>query len=115
MADTPSVENSTASRWSAPQMHALVQRFDTYDPRYASYPTADHFHNGFDNSNCPDTLHRRAATMPVLHAPLPLYMCLPFCANLCHHCGCNEVITKDRSHGARYIETLTREIAVVTS
>ena len=84
IADTPSAENDTAFRWSAPQLRALAQRFDTYGPRYTSYPTADRFHNGFGNSDYLDALHRRAAIAPALHAPLSLYMHLPFCANLCY-------------------------------
>ena len=115
MADTPSAENDTAFRWSAPQVRALAQRFDTHGPRYTSYPTADRFHNGFGNSDYLDALHRRAAIAPALHAPLSLYMHLPFCANLCYYCGCNKVITKDRSRSARYVETLAREMAMVAS
>lgn len=60
-------------------------------------------------------MHRRAAIAPALHAPLSLYMHLPFCANLCYYCGCNKVITKDRSRSARYVETLAREMAMVAS
>lgn len=37
--------NDAAFRWSAPQVRALAQRFDTHGPRYTSYPTADRFHN----------------------------------------------------------------------
>ncbi|MDE2203043.1 MAG: oxygen-independent coproporphyrinogen III oxidase [Burkholderiaceae bacterium] len=103
----------TAFRWSAPQVRALAQRFDTHGPRYTSYPTADRFHNGFGNADYLDALHRRAAIAPALHAPLSLYMHLPFCANLCYYCGCNKVITKDHSRSARYIRALAHEMAMV--
>ncbi len=59
------------------------QRFDTHGPRYTSYPTADRFHTGFGTDAYLDALHRRAAIAPALHAPLSLYVHLPFCANLC--------------------------------
>ncbi|MCO5400787.1 oxygen-independent coproporphyrinogen III oxidase [Ralstonia soli] len=112
-ADVPSAANDTDFRWSAPQVRALAQRFDTHGPRYTSYPTADRFHTGFDNADYLAALHRRAAIAPALHAPLSLYMHLPFCANLCYYCGCNKVITKDRSRSARYVQTLAREMALV--
>lgn len=114
-ADNPSAANDTAFRWSAPQVRALAQRFDTHGPRYTSYPTADRFHNKFGNADYLDALHRRAAIAPALHAPLSLYMHLPFCANLCYYCGCNKVITKDHSRSARYVETLAREMAMVAN
>ena len=112
-ADAPSAANDAAFCWSAPQVRDLAQRFDTHGPRYTSYPTADRFHNGFDNADYLDALHRRAAIAPALHAPLSLYMHLPFCANLCYYCGCNKVITKDHARSARYVQTLAREMALV--
>lgn len=111
--DDPSAANDSAFRWSAPQVRALAQRFDTHGPRYTSYPTADRFHTQFGNADYLEALHRRAAIAPALHAPLSLYMHLPFCANLCYYCGCNKVITKDRSRSARYVQTLAREMALV--
>ena len=105
--------NDTPFRWSAPQVRALAQRFDTHGPRYTSYPTADRFHNGFGKTDYLDALHRRAAIAPALHAPLSLYVHLPFCANLCYYCGCNKVITKDHSRSARYIRALAHEMAMV--
>jgi oxygen-independent coproporphyrinogen-3 oxidase len=112
-ADVPPAANDAAFRWSAAQVRALAQRFDAHGPRYTSYPTADRFHTGFGNADYVEALHRRAAIAPVLHAPLSLYMHLPFCANLCYYCGCNKVITKDRSRSARYVRTLAREMAMV--
>lgn len=111
--DVPSAANDTAFHWSAPQVRALAQRFDTHGPRYTSYPTADRFHTKFGNADYLAALHRRAAIAPALHAPLSLYMHLPFCANLCYYCGCNKVITKDRTRSARYVQTLAREMALV--
>ena len=105
--------NDVAFRWSAPQVRALAQRFDTHGPRYTSYPTADRFHAGFNKADYLDALHRRAAIAPALHAPLSLYMHLPFCANLCYYCGCNKIITKDHSRSARYIRALAQEMALV--
>lgn len=111
--DDASAANDAAFRWSAPQVRALAQRFDTHGPRYTSYPTADHFHNRFGKADYLDALHRRAAIAPAMHAPLSLYMHLPFCANLCYYCGCNKVITKDHSRSAPYIRALAREMAMV--
>ncbi|WP_055324620.1 oxygen-independent coproporphyrinogen III oxidase [Ralstonia solanacearum] len=105
--------NDAPFRWSAPQVRALAQRFDTHGPRYTSYPTADRFHTGFGTDAYLDALHRRAAIAPALHAPLSLYVHLPFCANLCYYCGCNKVVTKDHTRSARYIRALAREMAMI--
>lgn len=88
----------------------LIRRYDKAGPRYTSYPTAVQFHDG-------------VAPMHLLHAldqsraakrDLSLYVHVPFCANICYYCGCNKVITKDRSRAEPYLESLYREIEMLS-
>jgi len=42
--------------------------------------------------------------------PLSLYFHLPFCNTVCYYCGCNKIVTKDRSRAKPYLDRLAREI-----
>jgi len=46
-------------------------------------------------------------------APLSLYIHIPFCASVCYYCGCNKVVTKDRSKVAPYLAALRHELQLV--
>jgi oxygen-independent coproporphyrinogen-3 oxidase len=47
-------------------------------------------------------------------APLSLYFHLPFCDTVCFYCGCNKVVTKDRSKSSPYIARLKKELELQT-
>ena len=91
---------------------ALIRKYDTFGPRYTSYPTADRFHDGFTAESYVNALaarnHGRA------QQPLSLYVHLPFCNTICFYCACNKVVTKDHGRSARYIRYLGREIGIVS-
>ncbi len=86
----------------------LIRRYDTFGPRYTSYPTAVQFTSAF---NLEDYLggvkHSNEDPIP---SPLSLYLHIPFCDTICYYCGCSKVITKDKSKAAHYIELLKQEI-----
>ena len=86
----------------------LIRRYDTFGPRYTSYPTAVQFTSEF---NLEDYLggvkHSNEDPIP---SPLSLYLHIPFCDTICYYCGCSKVITKDKSKAAHYIELLKQEI-----
>ncbi len=94
---TPSVEFDAA----------LVRKLNQMGPRYTSYPTADRFDGGFGAAQ-----YRAAVAGVDPAAPLSLYVHIPFCASLCYYCGCNKIITQDRSKAAEYLGYLYREIAL---
>lgn len=71
----------------------LIRRYDQAGPRYTSYPTAAQFN---DKIGSFDLLHALRSSRQASR-PLSLYVHLPFCANVCYYCGCNKIITKDRS------------------
>jgi len=82
-----------------------LSRHDKPGPRYTSYPTAPHFHEGFDEG---DLVQALAASNRSGRA-LSLYVHVPFCSSPCFYCGCNRVITRDRSRGDSYVARVLAE------
>lgn len=84
----------------------LIKRYDKSGPRYTSYPTAVQFHDGFGEED-----YRAWATRSNRSGrPLSLYFHIPFCDTVCFYCGCNKVVTKDRSKASPYLEHMFREL-----
>ena len=87
---------------------ALIQKLDRKGPRYTSYPTADRFTMGFAYRD-----YLQAVTGAISRSnvhPLSLYIHIPFCESICYYCGCNKIVTRDRSKAATYLRYLKREI-----
>ena len=84
----------------------LIRRYDRPGPRYTSYPTAMEFAE-LDTALYAGHLSRAAAETD---EPLSLYLHLPFCAERCHFCGCNAVVTRRREVAEHYFGVLEREI-----
>ena len=84
----------------------LIKRYDKSGPRYTSYPTAVQFHTGFAEAD----YRRYAEQSNASGNPLSLYFHIPFCDTVCFYCGCNKVVTKDRTRAAPYLERLHREL-----
>lgn len=89
----------------------LLRRYQRPGPRYTSYPTAPNFHSGFGADDLAAAA-RRSNADPIPR-PLSLYVHVPFCASPCFYCGCNRVITRDRSRAAPYVARLLREAALL--
>ena len=89
----------------------LIASLPASGPRYTSYPTADRFHQGFGESQYRDTLHHTLAAHP--SKPVSLYIHIPFCTTICYYCGCNKIITKDKSRADAYLDYLEREFALL--
>ncbi|WP_047462097.1 oxygen-independent coproporphyrinogen III oxidase [Rhizobium rhizogenes] len=77
-------------------------------PRYTSYPTAPHFHDGIDNACYARWL---GETDP--HKPVSLYLHVPFCDRLCWFCGCHTKQVRRYDPIADYLGVLEAEIALV--
>ena len=98
-----------ASGHDPAELAALLAKYSTAGPRYTSYPTAPHFHNGVGDR---DWLGELAA--PV--APgrdLSIYVHVPFCDSLCHYCGCNMVATQRYDKVDPYLHALETEMSTV--
>jgi len=90
------------------RLHALRLKYDRPVPRYTSYPTAPHFHDGVDAAVYADWLGRLTPG-----AALSLYLHIPFCDSLCWFCGCHTKVIRRYVPLAAYVESLLREIELV--
>ena len=88
----------------------LIRKLDRNGPRYTSYPTADRFVEAFNADSYQSWVAKR--NLGGIQRPLSIYVHIPFCNTLCFYCGCNKVITKDKSKAALYLEYLKKEIAM---
>lgn len=86
----------------------LIRRYDKSGPRYTSYPTAPQM----STETAEPEYRQVAASTNRANPPRPLslYFHLPFCNTVCYYCGCNKIVTKDRSRAKPYLERLMREI-----
>ena len=89
----------------------LIRKYDVSGPRYTSYPTADRFVEAFGAAQLKQWLAKR--NIGGISQPLSVYVHLPFCSTLCYYCGCNKVVTRERSASAKYIKYLEAELALV--
>ncbi len=87
----------------------LFAKYDRPVPRYTSYPTVPQWHTTPTTTEWIASLGR-AARAP--GAGLALYVHVPFCESLCSFCGCNNVITRDHSREAPYVEVLLAELDI---
>jgi len=86
----------------------LIRRYDTFGPRYTSYPTAVQFTTDYDDEDYRSWV--KYSNEDPIPSPLSLYLHIPFCDTICYYCGCSKVITKDKSKAAPYIKLLKQEI-----
>jgi oxygen-independent coproporphyrinogen-3 oxidase len=88
----------------------LLRKYSGAVPRYTSYPTAPHFHEGIDSGTyrrwLGDLGHRNR---------ISLYLHIPYCDRLCWFCACHTKHTLKYEPIAVYLEALKREIAAVGS
>jgi oxygen-independent coproporphyrinogen III oxidase len=89
---------------------ALLRRYDRPGPRYTSYPTAPQFSMDFDERALREAA--RESNGDPVPLPLSIYVHVPFCQSPCFYCGCNRIITRDRSRTDAYLARLHREIAL---
>lgn len=85
-------------------------RFADTAPRYTSYPTAPHFHDGVNDA----TVRRWMAAVKDGEV-VSLYIHVPFCDRLCWFCACHTHHTLRYEPVAAFLETLFREIALTAA
>jgi oxygen-independent coproporphyrinogen-3 oxidase len=89
-------------------MTASLSLADRNLPRYTSYPTAPHFSSAVDANTYGDWL----AAMP-RDATLSVYIHVPFCAELCHYCGCNTRAVRKQEPVDSYAQWIFHEISLL--
>jgi len=90
-------------------MLALEKYLTVSAPRYTSYPTAPHFHEGVTSAIW-------AAWLGDLdpEKPVSLYLHVPFCRQACWYCGCNMKLASRYQPVADYAQTLRDEILLLS-
>ena len=87
----------------------LLSRYaDARMPRYTSYPTAPNFSNEVDEADYRSWL---ASLTP---GTASLYVHIPFCRAMCWYCGCHTTVASREAPVARYLESLAKEIGLVS-
>lgn len=86
----------------------LHEKYDRGVPRYTSYPTAPHFHDGVGPADYAQWL----GALPT-GATLSAYLHIPFCDSMCWFCGCHTKIVGRHAPVADYLDVLRREIGLV--
>jgi len=88
--------------------NSLLAKYSSAVPRYTSYPTAPHFHEGVD---CGKYAHWLQAI--TAKERISLYLHIPYCDRLCWFCACHTKHTLKYEPIAIYLESLKKEIAAV--
>lgn len=85
----------------------ILEKYNQPGPRYTSYPTAPEWSDSFGEADWLAAIEETRTS----HAPLSLYVHLPFCQSLCLFCGCNVIISKKHEEvSAPYLTRLKQEI-----
>ncbi|WP_155262833.1 oxygen-independent coproporphyrinogen III oxidase [Sphingomonas segetis] len=79
-------------------------------PRYTSYPTAPNFSAAIDG-----TEYRRWLRSLNGGSTVSVYVHIPFCREMCWYCGCHTTVTRRQPPVSRYVDSLVREIRLVSS
>lgn len=87
----------------------LFNLYHKLDKPYSSYPRVEHFQQNIS------AFERFSALRDSRKAqrPLVLNVNIPFCANACYYCSKKNIVTKDRSRAAQYLQCLEQEIQTV--
>src|SRR5262249_37624569 len=88
----------------------LALRHDRPVPRYTSYPTAPHFHNGIGPVQQGAWLAASDEARPA-----SLYIHVPYCRQMCWYCGCHTKIVARYSPVADFVARLNREMELVAA
>ena len=86
----------------------LLSQYDLAGPRYTSYPTAPQFRSAFSEMALLNAIARSNQSQ----RPLSLYFHIPFCDTLCFYCGCNKVVTHNKSRALPYLQRMIQEMAL---
>ncbi len=85
----------------------ILKKYNQPGPRYTSYPTAPLFSSDF---TARDFTREIIETNVETASDISLYFHFPFCESLCYFCGCNMMVSRDRTLIREYNERLKREI-----
>ncbi|MEO1210314.1 MAG: oxygen-independent coproporphyrinogen III oxidase [Cyanobacteria bacterium J06638_20] len=90
---------------------ALLKKYNQPLPRYTSYPPATELRENFPSIE----VERAIAIGNYRQTPLSLYCHIPFCESACYFCGCNTIITQQKTAAEPYLQSLIRNIRQVAA
>ena len=88
----------------------LLNKYSIPVPRYTSYPPANFFNESFTADSYKEAIIESNEQNP---QHISIYIHIPFCYHMCHYCGCNSQLLKDKNVVKEYIEALKKEIRMV--
>lgn len=88
----------------------LLNKYNVAVPRYTSYPPANFFSDQFGAAHYRQAIEESNASTNDL---ISFYIHIPYCFQLCHYCGCNALLLKDKHEVSAYIDALKHEIELV--
>lgn len=90
----------------------LLDKYNTPVPRYTSYPPANYFHAGVTSEQYLELIESSNHDEP---SNISFYVHIPFCAQICLYCGCNQIKLGEKSAVDIYLEALKKEIQTITA
>ena len=93
----------------------LLAKYDVPGPRYTSYPTVPYWTQAPTADEWRSHLERAIERGLGHDEGASLYVHVPFCKSLCHYCGCNTFVTRDKAVSGPYVDSLLAEWALYTS
>ncbi|MDX9881177.1 MAG: oxygen-independent coproporphyrinogen III oxidase [Prolixibacteraceae bacterium] len=90
----------------------LIEKYNVPVPRYTSYPPANFFSDTFTSEQYADLIRRSNNDQP---ENISIYIHIPFCSKICHYCGCNTHLTRNRDLMRIYVDALKKEIGMVAA
>lgn len=88
----------------------LLEKYNTPVPRYTSYPPANYFHAGITSEQYLELIETSNHDEP---SNISFYVHIPFCAQICLYCGCNQIKLGEKNVVDNYLIALEKEIRTV--
>lgn len=88
----------------------LIEKYNVPVPRYTSYPPANYFSEEYKNENYIHSLEVSNQEWP---DNISIYIHIPFCPKICHYCGCNTHLTRNKDKMREYVDAVKKEIVMV--
>lgn len=86
-------------------MKELIKKYNIQGPRYTSYPPVPYWSRKPSQAEWLNEINASLERSP----SMDLYIHIPYCEKLCYYCGCNRVVSKDKSTGIEYVNSLIAE------